>query len=348
MFTQEEITVMKTAASMMENDLSIEDVVDVTPVINHRNTIQVVYSIDSAVSILSASYLKKLVVMAPHDSIGSLSHLVDFVEVASFRGNEKRDKFIWLDLSPRLINGGNGEQGTHYAVCSDGSGDWWQSAFAEKIEAYGFDNGFITQRMSATSEPCDKDHRVFLGQLLNAVSAFSYAAPEFNIPEPMDLIHTLSTQQNELAMFNSVSCKTKQLLTTFADICDALFYLGHQAPANLKVQDDDKTLVELVREGDFTASFYYQEYLAIRKTISAQATRQYVTVRASSLDEVNRSVEVIVTRIPNFFWVARRMISINDRYCHNSRLTARGVHVTTDLPEGSTPVVQRLEILNEA
>lgn len=317
------------------------------PILNGLRTIQIVYSTDSALSILAAAHIKRTLALVNPDSIGSKMYTVNFQEIGSFRVIENTDAYIWIDVETHAVVSNLYPDVQSIEVRGNGYNAWDYNFIHESICNYSREKGLPLRYYDDSTKIVPTRNSVNVGILLSAMCAFNQLAPEIEIPDVKGMIESLSDQQADVALFYSREAKTDTLLFVFSDVCTGLAELGHNAPANLRPVANSGSLIEQMRTGDFVALFYHNQFINVRKQLMAMGVREYVVTRARSIRDVDRTVPVITSRINEYFWLARRIVELNGQYFHNARLVREGVFVTTNLPSNAVLVHKRMEVVNQ-
>lgn len=333
-------------ASLILNGAQEEYTID-EPVLNSLRKIQVVYSTDSALSILAAAHVKRILSTMNPDSIGSKMYTVSFQEIGSFRAVEDTDAYLWIDVEAHAVVTNLYPDVQSIEVRGNGYHDWDYNHVHESICNYSLERDLPLRYYDDYAKTEPSRNSVNVGILLSTMCAFNQIAPEIEIPDIKTMIESLSDQQADVALFYSREAKTDTLLFVFSDVCTALAELGHNAPARLRPKAGAGSLVEQMRAGDFVALFYHNQFTNVRKQLMAMGVREYVVTRARSIRDVDRTVPVITSRINEYFWLARRIVELNGQYFHNARLVREGVFVTTNLPSNAVLVHKRMEVVNQ-
>lgn len=312
-----------------------QDVYLNTPVINEKKTIQVVYSNDSASSILAAVIIQKLVESIDSHSLAGKTHGILITEVSDLLIRDVADSYIWLDM-PRIdcvdnpIIRDQFEHSEHLELIDYGLGYWLDSAFGEAIEQLVEDGEYLTRKMTETSELILDELRIertiHYGLLLNAACALSYLIPELEFEDVREDILKMSTLQHELAVFYSKDATTHGVLKMFTLINNAQFSLGQVHRPQLKLAINHDPLYKRAMDpADTAARLYLEQYRALVKQIEATGMLQKTLVG-------NRSTWLLTLRLPDNFWLARRAIRLTTGYrFHNTRATVFGTHSTSNV-----------------
>lgn len=321
---------MTTNPPQIDQDVYLE-----TPVINEKKTIQVVYSNDSASSILAAIVLQKLVESIDPDSLAGKTHGVTITEVGDLLIRDVADSYIWLDM-PRIdcvdnpIIRDQFDHSEHLELVGYGLGHWMHSAFGEAIERLVEDGEYLTRKMTDTSELILDELRIertiHYGLLLNAACALSYLIPEMEVGNVREDIIKMSNLQHDLAVFYSKHATTHGVLKMFTVINNAQFALGQVHRPRLQLEiNHDPLYKRAMSPTDMAAQMYLEQYRALIKKIETTGLVQKTVVD-------NRSTWLLTLRLPDNVWLARRIIRLTTGYrFHNTRATVFGTHSTSNV-----------------
>lgn len=305
------------------------------PVINATRSVKIMYTADSAASLLAASTLKRLVHTIAKGSLADLTYQFEFQEVCKLQGLQPAvNAYIWLDTPQKVAD----PEAQHYVVAGTGAGEWYHSEFHDMILDYSTRSALAVKYVRADDDPTIIGGGICHGILLGAISAFSQAAPEVMIPEPDDLIASMSDMQNELMHFHTVNATAFQVLLTYADICDAMCHMGYHTAGDFKVIDNGKTMHQRCLDEEPVALSYMNEFLRVREQVLEHGEAQHVRCSSGGWSTPNKILKVLTTKVPMFFWLAFRIPVMQTAYYHNSRLLRSGIQVTTNLPPNCSPV----------
>lgn len=298
-----------------------EAVVLAPPVINVTRSLCVVYSTDSIFSTMSAGMIKRFVEERMPADLKEV-YDISYMEIGDLCIEKSADAYLWLGMKPvkdavypTAIEDFKDAQ--HLTIEDLGySDDTEDSEFQKSINDFRTvdDRGVIY--LSSDMEPLPKSKMTgnyVFGFLTRALNNLSTLIPELKFEDMHQPLLRISHMENSLVTFYHPSATVECIMGVWTAMNEALRQLGH--PYN-------EGAFDLLADDRLSAyDFQYKETRAIVNAQSQPKDRVYIPEYKS---------DVVVTRMPKDFWMARRIIQMGNKYYHNTRLTVFGLHAESN------------------
>lgn len=309
----------------------------------------VVYSEDSAVSIVAAGCMKEH--LNGHDK----SEFATFIEASEFMVREPvADVYIWVDLPKMNVVEDPSVQkaydkARHIVLQGAGTGIWttddrlpYVRALNELL-ATGYTSTLVSDHTKINRDAMknskfkhegrEYDSRLYVGIVLNAIMVLEMLLPcNLNISRTAiqsDVVF-MSEIQGNILPFNKDTTPLYEVLSIYDYVSRMSLYLQDALEIWPQIDDvaaEGRGLPQLIAENNPVALRYQRDLTRMRASVFKHGILQHVYTK---VEGQKRTVSLLTTRVQKNFWLARRLIALAGKDFHNTRMTVVGHHVTTN------------------
>lgn len=304
---------------------------ELPPEINVKRKVCIVYNKDSMSSTIAASLIKRIVVdRLPEEA--AMTYEFTYKEIGSLYVNAAFDAFLWIgvEMTPAAVAPdfrGAFTEAVHYISTDRTLGSTREaSTFDDELARYQDRSGLpmhivFENQSEILSRP--RGQGIYFGMILHSLCSFSDIVQELRVNDFDRLISLVSDCQQDIMDFYTTHISAKDIMRAYSTMQGALKTLG-QPYKDLEGLTSDEALL-----------LYIDDFRQTRNILEQNVELQRAYYNRTS-------VLVMVSRMADNFWLARRVLSMAFRRFYNYRLADHGLQVTTNIPDNAQGINTRV------